>query len=158
MSLQETPISGGARWTGRIISGLVTLFLLLDGAAKLFKPAVVVEGTLALGYPESSIIPLGIALLASTLLYAFARTSTLGAILLTGYLGGAVATHVRIGHPLFTHTLFPVYLGVLIWLGLLLREPALRGLLPFRGEARLRPRVQASPRAEALPIDVAAVV
>ena len=160
MSLHESQNQGGggARWAGRVISGLATLFLLLDGVAKLFKPAVVVEGTIALGYPESSIIPLGIVLIASTLLYAFPRTGTLGAILLTGYLGGAVATHVRVGDPLFTHSLFPVYLGALIWLGLLLREPALRALLPLRRDARAHLQPVRATCPEPLPIDLAAVV
>ncbi len=81
-------------WAGRIISALVALFLFVDAVAKLVKPAPVVEGTVQLGYSESVIIPLGIVLLACTLLYAFPRTAVLGAILLTGYLGGAVATHV----------------------------------------------------------------
>ena len=126
------PVSRGQQWAGRIISALPALFLGLDGVAKLFKPAPVVEGTLALGYPESSIIPMGIVLLAATLLYVLPRTAVLGAILLTGYLGGAVATHVRVSHPLWTHTLFPVYFGVLIWGGLLLRDRRLRAILPLR--------------------------
>jgi hypothetical protein len=160
MSLQESQNqgAGGARWAGRVISGLATLFLLLDGVAKLFRPAVVVEGTVALGYPESSIIPMGVVLIASTLLYAIPRTATLGAILLTGYLGGAVATHVRVGDPLFTHSLFPVYLGALIWLGLLLREPALRAALPLRRDVEPRPLQARAGRPEPLPIDLAAVV
>src|SRR2546427_6285361 len=113
-------------WAGRVLSGLPSLFLVVDGIAKLVKPAPVVEGTVKLGYPESVIIPLGIVLLTCTILYVIPRTSVLGAILLTGYLGGAVATHVRVGDPLFTHILFPVYLGVLIWTGLFLRDDALR--------------------------------
>jgi len=96
------------------------------------KPAVVVEGTVHLGYSETVILPLGVILLACTLLYAFPKTSVLGAILLTGYLGGAVASHVRISDPLFTHVLFPVYLGILIWGGLYLRDGRLRRLIPMR--------------------------
>jgi hypothetical protein len=119
-------------WAGYIISGLPALFLLVDAIGKFVKPAPVVDGTLALGYPENVILPLGIILLISTLLYLIPQTSVLGAILLTGYLGGAVATHVRIGNPLLTHTLFPVYLGVLIWLGLYLRDVRLRALVPLR--------------------------
>jgi hypothetical protein len=122
----------GGRWIAYIVSGLPALFLLVDGVAKLFKPAAVVQGTIELGYPESVIVPLGIILLVSTLLYIVPRTSVLGAILLTGYLGGAVATHVRIGSPLPTHTLFPIYLGILVWLGLYLRNARLRELLPLR--------------------------
>lgn len=119
-------------WAGYILSGLPILFLLADAVGKFFKPEAVVQGTLDLGYPESAIIPIGVILLICTVLYAIPRTSALGAILLTGYLGGAVATHFRLGNPLFTHTLFPVYLGVLIWLGLYLRDTRLRALVPFR--------------------------
>ena len=99
---------------------------------KLIKLAPVVEATVKIGWPESLIIPLGIVLLICTILYVIPSTSVLGAILLTGYLGGAVATHVRIGDPLFTHVLFPVYLGVLLWLGLYLRDGRLRALVPLR--------------------------
>jgi pimeloyl-ACP methyl ester carboxylesterase len=120
-------------WAGRIISALIAMFLLMDGVMKLLKPEPVVTGTVELGYPESVIVPLGIALLASVVLYIIPRTAVLGAILLTGYLGGAVATHVRVLHPLFSHTLFPVYMGVLLWLGLVLRDARLRSLLPLRG-------------------------
>jgi hypothetical protein len=119
-------------WSGRIIGGLATLFLLLDGAAKLFKPQMVVEGTIKLGYQESVIIPLGVVLLVSTLLYTVPRTAVLGAILLTGYLGGAVATHVRVGDPLFSHMLFPVYMGVMVWLAIYLCDARIRALIPFR--------------------------
>jgi DoxX-like family len=120
-------------WAARILTGIPIAFLLLDGAMKLVKPAVVVEGTVALGYSESAIVPLGIVLLGCTVLYALPRTAILGAILLTGYLGGAVATHVRVGDPLFTHILFPTYLGILIWGGLYLRDARVRTLLPVRG-------------------------
>jgi hypothetical protein len=119
-------------WTGRILSGLPVLFLLVDSLGKFVRPAPVVEGTVQLGYSESVILPLGIVLLACTVLYVIPRTSVLGAVLLTGYLGGAVATHVRIGNPLFTHVLFPIYIGVLIWGGLFLREERLRALIPLR--------------------------
>jgi len=114
------------------MTGFAALFLFADGVAKLFKPAPVVEGTVTLGYPESVIVPLGIVLVSCTILYAFPRTSVLGAILLTGYLGGAVATHVRVGDPLFTHVLFPVYLGLLIWGGLYLRDGRMPQLIPLR--------------------------
>jgi hypothetical protein len=117
---------------GGILSGLPMLFLLVDGAMKVAKAAVVVEGTAELGYPESVIVGIGVTLLACTILYAIPQTSILGAILLTGYLGGAVATHVRVGNPVFSHVLFPVYLGVMIWGGLCLREERLRALLPLR--------------------------
>jgi hypothetical protein len=126
------PVSRAALWTGRTISALPIVFLLLDGAMKLVKPEPVVTGTVALGYSPSVIVPLGITLLACTLLYALPRTGVLGAILLTGYLGGAVATHVRVGNPVFSHVLFPTYLGAMIWAGLYLRDRRLRALVPFR--------------------------
>jgi hypothetical protein len=117
-------------WAGRIVSWLPALFLLVDGVAKLFKPAPVVEGTVKLGYSESVIIPLGIVLIACTILYLIPRTAVLGAILLTGYLGGAVATHVRAGDGAFG-VIFAVTFGVLLWLGLYLRDQRLRALLPL---------------------------
>lgn len=120
-------------WAGYIISGIPVLFLVLDSIGKFVMPVQVVEGTVALGYSTSVIIPLGITLLICTMLYAFPKTSVLGAILLTGYLGGAVATHVRVGNSLFGHILFPVYLGIMLWLGLYFRESRLRELLPVRG-------------------------
>jgi hypothetical protein len=124
-------VSKASLWTGRIISGLMALLLLADGVAKLFKPAPVVEGTITLGYPESCIVPLGIILVASVVIYIIPRTSVLGAILLTGYLGGAVATHVRVGNPLLTHTLFPVFFGILIWAALYLRNRRVRAMFPL---------------------------
>ena len=119
-------------WVGIIVSALPVLFLLMDAAGKLLKPEPVVSGTLELGYSENVIVPLGITLLISVILYAVPVTSVLGAILLTGYLGGAVATHVRVGNPLATHVLFPIYIGVLLWLGLYLRDMRIRDLLPLR--------------------------
>ncbi len=116
------------------MSGLPALFLLSDGIMKLVKPESVVQATVQLGYPESVIVGLGIVLLACTALYLIPRTAVLGAILLTGYLGGAIATQVRVGNPLFTHILFPVYLALLLWGGLFLREQRLRALIPLRGE------------------------
>jgi hypothetical protein len=118
--------SKGKLWTGRILSGLSIAFLLFDAAMKLVKAQPVIEGTVQLGYPESTIIGMGLVLLLSTLLYAIPRTAFLGAILLTGYLGGAVATHVRVGNPLFSHVLFPVYVGIMIWGGLYLRDRRIR--------------------------------
>ena len=119
-------------WTGRIVTWLPALFLLVDGLAKLFKPRQVVEGTVKLGYSESVIIPLGIILIACTVLYLIPRTAVLGAILLTGYLGGAVATHVsRLGDGWFG-VVFAVTFGVLLWLGLYLRDARIRELLPLR--------------------------
>ena len=128
---QTVPVSKKALWAGRIISALPTLFLLFDGIMKLVKPKPVLEATVGLGYPESVIFGLGIVLLASTVLYLIPLTSILGAILLTGYLGGAVATHVRVGDTLFA-VLFPVFFGVLIWGGLYLCDERLRALIPLR--------------------------
>mgnify|MGYP000034053646 FL=1 len=123
-------VSNGQLWAGRIVSALPILFLLVDGVMKLAKPSFVVEATVQLGYQESVIIPLGAVLTICTILYAIPRTSVLGAILLTGYLGGAVATHVHQQGSLFT-ILFPVFFGVLIWGGLNLRDARLRSLLPL---------------------------
>ena len=128
---QIASVSKKLLWTGLIISTLCILFLLFDAVIKLMKLPPVVEGTTRLGYPVSSIVGLGIVLLVSTLLYALPRTSVLGAILLTGYLGGATATHVRVGDGLFP-ILFPGILGLLIWGGLYLRDERLRALVPFR--------------------------
>ena len=116
-------------WAGRIISALPALFLLIDGIMKLVKPVIVVETTVKLGYPESVISGLGIVLLACTILYLIPRTAVLGAILLTGYLGGAVATHVRVGEELFP-VIFPLILGALLWGGLYLRNERLRSIVP----------------------------
>ena len=114
---------------GYALSGLVVLFMAMDIAGKLLQLPIVIETILQLGWSADFTAPLGILLLVCTALYAFPRTSVLGAILLTGYLGGAVATHARIGSPLLSHTLFGVYLGVLIWAGLYLRDPRVRSLL-----------------------------
>ena len=117
-------------WTGRILSGLASAFFLVDGGMKLFKPPIVVGTTLQLGYPESSIIGIGTILILCTLLYLFPRTAVLGAVLLTGYLGGAVATHVRVGGPI-ANILFPVECGLMVWAGLWLRSSSLRRLVPL---------------------------
>ncbi len=121
--------SSGAMWTGRIISGLIVLFLLFDAVGKILKTAAVVQGTVQAGYPAMEIVPIGITLLACVVLYVIPRTSVLGAILLTGYLGGATATMVRLQNPWF---LFPVACGVLVWLGLFLRHQHLRDTLLHR--------------------------
>jgi hypothetical protein len=123
-----------ALWTGRILSGLAVLFLAFDAVGKLVKPAAVVAGTTQLGYPESVIVPLGLIQVACLVAYLVPRTAPLGALLWTGYLGGAIATHVRVGSPLLTHTLFPIYVAIFLWLGLGLRDPRVRALLPLRGE------------------------
>lgn len=131
-NLLEAPVSKGRLWTGCILSILPALFLLLDGVMKLMKPEIVVKTTVEIGYQENIIVPLGIVLLICTVLYLIPQTSALGAVLLTGYLGGAVATNARIGSPLFSHILFPVYIGVLLWGGLFLRDPRVSALIPFR--------------------------
>ena len=125
----------GSVWTGRILTGLVIAFLIMDGSMKLVPAQVVIDTTRDLGWPTDAgtLRTLGVILLGGALLYAVPRTSIIGAILLTGYFGGAVATHMRIGSPVFTHTLFGVYLGVLMWLGLYLRNPTLRSLIHPRG-------------------------
>jgi DoxX-like family len=128
---QDPSVSKRMLWTGWIISALPSLFLLVDGVMKLLKPAIVTETTVQLGYPESVILGLGIVLLACTLLYLIPRSAVLGAILLTGYLGGAVATHVRVSAGLF-EILFPVIFGALLWGGLFLRDERLRSFIPMR--------------------------
>jgi hypothetical protein len=117
-------------WIGRILTVLLALFLLVDGGMKLFKPPVVVETTIKLGYPESTIVAIGVTLLACTFLYLLPSTSILGAVLLTGYLGGAVATQVRVSAGAF-NILFPVFLASLLWAGVWLRDRRLEWLLPF---------------------------
>lgn len=124
---QTTSASRPAVWTGRIMSALVVLFMLTDGFMKLMKPAPVLEAIARLGFPESAITLIGIILLGSTILYVIPRTAVLGAILLIGYLGGAVATQVRAGSPLF-----PVIFGVLLWGGLFLQDSRLRALITSR--------------------------
>jgi hypothetical protein len=131
----QPSVSKSTIWIGRIVSGLPALFLLVDGAMKLVKPAVVVEATTKLGYSESLIIPIGIILIACTLLYLIPTTSVLGAILLTGYLGGAVATHVRAAEGVFP-IIFPIIFGALLWLGLYLHDTRLRALIPLRSSNR----------------------
>jgi hypothetical protein len=114
------------------MSALPALFLVMDAVMKLMKPEFVVKATVQLGYPENVIFGLGIVVLVCVILYVIPPTAVLGAILLTGYLGGAVATHVRLGDPLFSHVLFPVYVAILLWGGLYLREERLRALIPLR--------------------------
>jgi hypothetical protein len=115
--------------TGWVLSILAILLLLADGFAKLVKPEPVVQATLQLGYPESTITTIGVLAIICAIIYAIPRSAFLGAILLTGFLGGAIATHFRINNPLFSHTLFPVYVLLFIWLGLYLRSASLRKLL-----------------------------
>lgn len=121
--------SKGMMITGWILSILAILFLLFDGIAKLMKPDVVVQATKELGYPGNTITPIGIIIVISVIAYAIPRFSVIGAILVTGCLGGAVATHMRLHNPLFTHILFPVYLGIFVWGGLYLRNASFRKLI-----------------------------
>lgn len=119
-------------WIGRILSGLAVLFLLFDGVTKFFMdklPPEALEAGTALQWPVEKMPLVGTILLACLLLYVIPRTAVLGAILLTGYLGGAIASHVRVGNPLFTYTLFPIYVAVFVWLGLYLRDARARNIL-----------------------------
>ena len=131
---QTAPVSNMALWTGRVLSGIVILFLLFDGAIKLVPLAVVTDTMQQLGYSPSveTARILGVLTLFCTALYAYPKTSVLGATLLTGYLGGAMATHFRVGSPLFSHLLFGLYLGLMAWGGLYLRDERLRALISFR--------------------------
>jgi len=125
---QTAPVSKKRLWAGRVISALPVLMLLFSGAMKLIKPAFLVQEFVRLGYPESLALGIGILELSCTVVYVIPRSSVLGAILLTAYLGGATATHVRIGDPFFG----PVVLGVVVWVGLYLRGGQLRALVPLR--------------------------
>ena len=120
-------------WAGRIVSGLVIVFFAFDGVRKLIQPQVVIDATRRIGWPAdaASLAILGVILLACTALYAYPKTATLGAIVLTGYLGGAVAAHARLGDPLFSHVLFGVYLGLFVWGGLWFRDGRIRELIPI---------------------------
>jgi hypothetical protein len=119
-------------WIGRTLSGLAALALFADSLGKLVQAQPVIDGTLALGYPRDSVFTLGVILFTCVVAYVVPRTSMFGAILLTAYLGGAVATHVRVASPLLTHVLFPTYVAAFVWGGLLLRDRRLRALLPLR--------------------------
>lgn len=134
INVQPTALSGkGALWTGRIITGIIVLFLLVDAVMKVVESKPAMEGSVQLGWPEHDVQAIGIVLLLATVLYVVPRTSILGAILLTGYLGGATSIMVRAmqpGHPY----LFPVVFGVLVWAGLFLRDEKVRALIPLRKE------------------------
>ena len=135
VAASRTHPAGRAKlWAGRIVSGVVIAFLLVDAAIKLPPIQPVTETLAALGWPADAATArtLGLLLLAITALYAWPRTAIVGAVLLTGYLGGAIATHARVGSPLLTHTLFGVYVGALAWAGLLLRDARFRAFLAFR--------------------------
>ncbi len=115
-------------WASRILTALSVLFLLMDGGMKLFKPPFVVEATVRLGYPESTIVGIGVVVLVCTVLYVIPRTAVLGAILLTGHLGGAVASNVRAGTPVF-NVVLPILFGVIVWTSLVLRDKRLESIL-----------------------------
>ena len=127
--VEAVPVAKRSLCVGRTLSALAVAFLVFDSVMKLIKPSFVVKATIELGYPESTIVGIGATLLIVTLLYVIPRTSILGAILLTGYLGGAVASNVRVGNPLFSHVLFPVYVAAIVWAGLYLRDRRLRALM-----------------------------
>lgn len=121
--------STAAKWTARILAGLGVLFLTFDTALKVLQLDMAVKSTAEFGYPAGAVLLLGLYELGCLALYLWPRTAPLGALLWTGYLGGAVATHVRLGSPLLTHTLFPLYVAVLLWLPLWLRDPRVRRVL-----------------------------
>ena len=123
------PTSRAAHHTGLAVTGLVTLFLLFDSVTKLLQMPMVVDATVQMGFPASTVPVIGGTLLVCLVLHLVPRTAVLGAVLLTGYLGGAVCAQLRIEAPLFSTLLFPVYTGVLVWLGLYLRSAALRALV-----------------------------
>jgi hypothetical protein len=131
-SVSPAPLAKGWVWTGRILSGFIVLFMLFDAVIKLLMIQPVVDTFGEMGYPVKFAVPIGIIGIVCTVLYAIPRTALLGAVLMTGLLGGAIATHVRIESPLFSHTLFGVYMGLIAWAGLYLREPRLRSLLSLR--------------------------
>ena len=128
---ETTPISKTSLWAGRVISALIAVFLIFDGVTKVIKVSQVMEAFARLGYPAGLAPVIGIILLVCVAVYVVPRTSILGAILLTGYLGGATEVNLRAENPLF-ETLFPVIFGVLVWLGLYLRDRQLRGFIPWR--------------------------
>lgn len=130
--MSNKPTSKQMIWTGRVLSGLAVLFLLFDGIMKFFMdklPPEALEAGAALQWPIEKMPLVGTILLTCTLLYVIPRTAVLGAVLLTGYLGGAIASHVRVSNPLFTHTLFPIYIAAFIWVGLYLRDARARNII-----------------------------
>ncbi len=128
----EHPTGRGATWTGRIISGMVVTFLLFDSITKLLKVDAVVKASEQMGYPVGLLSVVGTILLVCVVVYVYPRTSILGAVLLTGYLGGAVEVNLRAGTPLFSNVLFPVYFGILVWAGLYLRQRQVRAFFTLK--------------------------
>ena len=135
---RNRPASAASLWTGRILGGVAAALLAVDGMTKVLELAAAVSATTQLGYSADAVAGLGVTLLVCVLAYVLPPTSVLGAVLLTGYLGGAVATHVRAGSPMLTHTLIPVFVAALLWGSLLLRDPRLCVFLPWAGSARCR--------------------
>jgi hypothetical protein len=129
---QSAPVSKASLWTGRILSALAMLLFVFTAMFSLLKPAVAMQGFAHYGYPERAFLPIAIVELVCVILYAIPRTSILGAILLTGYLGGATATHVRVGEP----PILAIIVGIVVWLGLYLRDERLRSLIPLRSSVR----------------------
>ena len=124
--------SKGQLWTGRVLSGIAVLFLLFDATIHLLKPEPVVKGFAALGYPITVAVPIAIIEFVCIIFYLVPRTSIFGAILLTGYLGGAIAAQLRVGAPLFSTLLFPIYVALFVWGGLYLRDPIVRSIIPAK--------------------------
>jgi hypothetical protein len=133
--MPATNSSTATLWTARVLTGLAVAFLLFDAGMKVLRLTPAVEGTLALGFPATSVLGIGLLELACIIFYVTPRTSVLGAVLLTGYFGGAVASQVRVGNPLFSHILFPTYIAALVWAGLYLRDGRLRMLVLNRAHA-----------------------
>ena len=132
MAMNVGPISKGRLWTGRVLSALGALFMAFDGVIHILRIAPVVEAFAQLGLPLGVSRTLGVIELICVALYLLPRTAVFGAILLTGYLGGAIATQVRVGAPLFSTTLFPIYVALLLWGGLYLRDERVSSLIPLR--------------------------
>ena len=130
-SAQTAPTPKGMLWTGRVISSLVILFLVFDGVTKVLKVPAVMKAAAELKFSDGQIVAIGITLLICTALYAIPRTAILGAILLTGYLGGAISIQMRAGNPMF-ETLFPGIFGVLVWAGIFFRDSRLRAMIPMK--------------------------
>lgn len=129
---QSTPVGRRQFWAGQVLSWSAVLFLVFDSVGKLLRVQPVIDGTIQLGYSPDIVLTLGTILMSCVVVYVIPRTSVLGALLLTAYLGGAVATHVRVENPLVTHVLFPTYVAAFLWAGLILRDARLRVLLPIR--------------------------
>lgn len=129
---QAAPVSKGQLWAGRVLSGIAVLFMLFDTVIHAMKPPAVIQGFAQLGFPLSAAIPLSTIEFIAIVLYVIPRTSVLGAILLTGYLGGAIAIQVRVGAPLLSTVLAPVYVALFLWGGLYLRDERVRTLIPLR--------------------------